>query len=358
MSNLIKKILVVVMCTASVVQVAVAGNPDRSGEAGAYELLINGWARSSGLYGMNSAHIKGLEAMRVNPAGLAHTPKTEVLFSRTHLYQGTDLYVNAAGLSQRFGKNKTNVLGININALTFGEIERTTSDRPNGGIGTFKPTFFNIGVGYSRAFSNSIYAGVVFRLINEQIGDLNAFGFSVDAGLQYVTGPRDNIRFGIALRNIGTPMRFNGDGLTFRGQSPDESFSQTVSQRSENFELPSQLHIGAAYDWYIDNAKENPDHRLSIMAQFTSNSFGKDVFGGGIEYGFRKYFQVRCGYGYEDGITKQTTRTSIHTGFAAGVSFEVPFKKDGTGPSLGIDYSYRTSQPFGGTHTYGVRFNL
>ena len=48
-----------------------AGNPDRAGESGAYELLINGWARSSGLFSMNSANIKGLEATSVNTAGLS-----------------------------------------------------------------------------------------------------------------------------------------------------------------------------------------------------------------------------------------------------------------------------------------------
>jgi len=54
---------------------AQAGNPDRAGEAGAYELLINGWARSAGQMGMNTASITGLEAMRFNVGGLAFVEK-------------------------------------------------------------------------------------------------------------------------------------------------------------------------------------------------------------------------------------------------------------------------------------------
>lgn len=359
MSYLLRRILILVLCGVLSAPAVYAGNPDRAGEAGAYELLILGWARNSGLYGMTSASVSGLEAMRINPAGLAHTRKTEVMFARTHWLQGSELFVNAAGLAQKFGKDQQNVVGVSINALSFGEIERTTTANPNGGLGTFTPSFFNLGLAYSRAFSNSIFAGVVVRLVNERIDDLSATGVALDAGLQYVTGPRDNIKFGIALRNIGTPMKFSGDGLSNRVNAPDADYLLTQDQRAENFELPSQLHIGAGYDWHIDNAKEIPRHVLSFVAQFTSNSFGKDQFGGGIEYGFRKMFMVRAGYRYEDGINNIETRTGAHTGFAAGMSIEVPFKKnDPNSPSLGIDYSYRTSSPFGGTHTYGVRFNL
>ena len=49
-----------------------AGNPDRQGEAGAHELLINPWARSAGLHTLNTSSIMGVEAMRLNIAGLSH----------------------------------------------------------------------------------------------------------------------------------------------------------------------------------------------------------------------------------------------------------------------------------------------
>ena len=35
----------------------IAGNPDRSGEAGASELLIDPWAQSSGWYEIGRAHV-------------------------------------------------------------------------------------------------------------------------------------------------------------------------------------------------------------------------------------------------------------------------------------------------------------
>ena len=62
---------------------AFAGNPDRQGEAGAYELLINPWARSAGLHTMTTACIRGVEALQLNPAGLARVKGTEIGLSNS-----------------------------------------------------------------------------------------------------------------------------------------------------------------------------------------------------------------------------------------------------------------------------------
>jgi opacity protein-like surface antigen len=365
LSNLIKimtvkfKIAVLTICLAITgITGAYAGNPDRAGEAGAYELTINPWARSSGWYGINSAGVKGIEALSINPAGMAFTRKTEIVFARTQWLQGSGIGINSIGFAQKFGKDKANVVGFALHNLQFGEIDRTTTQNPEGGLGTFKPSFLNIGIAYSRAFSNSIMAGVNIKLVNERIEDLSASGFAIDAGIQYVTGKRDNVHFGIALRNVGTPMKFSGDGLTFRGEAIEGDYQMSQNQKTEKFDLPSQLNIGASYDWWMDAKKraENPFYRLSIALNFTANSYGKDQFGAGAEFAFKEMFMARVGYRYEKGLTDAVSRTSAHTGLAAGMTVEIPFKKDG--PSLGIDYSYRTSNPFSGTHSIGARFNL
>ena len=43
---------------------------ERVGQAGAYELLINPWARSSGLASSNTASVRGIESVFMNVAGL------------------------------------------------------------------------------------------------------------------------------------------------------------------------------------------------------------------------------------------------------------------------------------------------
>lgn len=360
MKRMLNRLLIIAVCLSLGTNALLAGNEDRAGEAGGYELLMNGWARSTGMYGMNSSRVEGLEAMRINVAGLAHAPNTEVVFSHSRWLFDSQVSINAAGIAQAIGKEKVNFIGLNINSVSFGDIEVTTTSSPEGGIGTYSPNFLNIGLAFSRAFSKSIYGGLVVRFLNQRVPDLSASGVALDAGIQYVTGKLDQVRFGVSLRNVGTPMRFGGEGLTFRGEAPEGTYNLSVSSRTQKFELPSLLHIGASYDIYADNLKNDPelkaDHRITVAVNYTSNSFGKDYIGGGLEYSYREMFQLRAGYRYEKGLTSSDTRTTDFVGVAAGASVMIPFKEDG--PALGLDYSFRPSYVFGGTHSVGVRFNL
>ncbi len=332
-----------------------AGNPDRIGESGASELLINPWARSSGWNGINIASIQGLEAMRLNVAGLAYARSTEIGFSRSLWLQGSDIDINVFGIAQKLGEG---AIGIEVMTMNMGEIPVTTTSLPEGTGATFKPSIANFAVSYSRKFADYLAGGVTIRGISESIADINAFGIALDIGIQYVTGNDahpEKVKFGIALRNVGTPMNFRGDGLSFRSDPPDGTFEATVDQQTADFELPSLLTIGGSYDFYIGT-----NNRVTAVAQFQSNSFYKDQYGLGLEYGMtikgEERFQLRAGYKYEDGLLDDIERTTAHTGLAAGFSFIQPFKEDG--PQVAIDYGYRTSNPYNGTHAIGLRFQL
>jgi hypothetical protein len=356
-----KKILTILFVAGLSTSQLFAGNPDRRGEAGAYELVMNGWARSSGFWSMNSANIKGLEAERVNPAGIGFTRKTEIAAAYTLWMQGSGVGLAHVGVAQQF--KETNVIALNIQALNLGAIERTTTQNPEGGLGTYKPLFLNIGISYAKLFSNSISGGITVRMVNQSIGNLNAFGVSFDAGLQYVTGPKDNLHFGVSLRNVGTPMRFRGDGLGV--QMPivsSSSYQLTVDNKSNKYELPTQLNIGVAYDvWMGKKIETEPkvfkqNYRLTVLANFTSNAFGFDHYGVGMEFGWKEIIMLRAAYRFEQGQFKKSTRLNAYTGLSAGITFDAPLKKDG--PRLGIDYSFRMTQPYAGTHSIGLHFNL
>ena len=84
-NRLIKLILVFVLSFFSTF--SFAGNEQRAGQAGASELLINPWARSSGWAGANVAGVRGLEGIYSNVAGLAFVEKTELIFSQTSWLQ-------------------------------------------------------------------------------------------------------------------------------------------------------------------------------------------------------------------------------------------------------------------------------
>ncbi len=350
MRMMIRSAVVLVTLTSLTASPVRAGNPDRAGSAGATQLLINPWARSSGWGLANSASLRGVESFFGNIAGLAHVNKTEVNFTNAQWLSGSGIAINSVGIGQKLGSS--GVLGITATTMTFGEMEVTTFDIPEGGRGTFRPSMANIGLAYSKSFSNSIHGGMLVRVVSESIANVRTSGVCFDAGIHYVTGPKDNLHFGIALKNVGPAMTFAGDGLSVQGLLVQGSDQLTLEQRSEKFEIPSMLNIGMSYDWHL-----NEMHRLTFAGTFVSNSFTKDQGMFGLEYAFRKMLHVRAGYLYEEGITSDADRTTVFTGLAAGMSVDLPFGDDKQS-AIAIDYAYRTTNPFAGVHCIGLRISL
>ena len=169
-----------------------AGNPDRQGEAGAGELLFNPWARSAGFHSMNTSFASGVEAMRINVAGIGRMLNgSELLIAQTRLFEGSELKMNAVGFAQKMGDN--GALAFSLTALDFGDIQITTTGQPEGTGGSYSPGFYNIGVGYAYTYAsedkpNSISVGILFRGVVESLPDVSAFGLAIDAGVQYITG--------------------------------------------------------------------------------------------------------------------------------------------------------------------------
>ncbi|MCD6013021.1 MAG: hypothetical protein K0Q79_2883 [Flavipsychrobacter sp.] len=336
-----------------------AGNKDRIGQAGAPEMLINPWGRTTGVFGMNTAYVGGLEAMKLNIAGLAQDSTTEIGLSHGAYLTGTSININNIGIAQRIGEAGT--IGLNIYSMSFGDIPTTDYFNPEG-YGSYRPQFLNVQLGFAKQFSTHINAGLSATYVSEQINNIHALGLAFDAGVQYVTGKRDNFHFGIALRNIGTNMRYSGSGFAINADQPQSTptFAVTASYPSDKFEMPTTLSIGGSYDFYLDEnhlkSKESmPMHRLTILANFTSNSFSNDYIGGGLEYGFRQYFMLRAAYRWEKGIGDAATTTTMYKGFAFGATVQTPLAAGRH--NVALDYSYRpTDRPANGVHMISLRF--
>lgn len=347
-----KRILYTFIFTLLIATLSFAGNPDRQGEAGAGELLLNPWATSAGLHSMTTSFVSGVDALRINPAGIGRLSGREVYLANTRLYEGSTLQHNAVGYAQR-GKGN-GAFGFSLAIVDFGDITITTEDQPEGTGGFYSPSFVNLGMGYSYTYENKISVGILARMISETLPNLSAFGMAVDAGVQYVSGEKENFKLGISLRNIGTPMRFSGEGLSRQiveteGQS---EFPVKIDTRAESFDLPSVLNIGFSYDFYL-----REDIYIRGLANFTSNAFSRDQIGGGVELHYGTLITLRGGYKYEIGSELGSSTSNVYTGAAAGASINVPFKT-GSSSKLGIDYAYRTTSPFRGTHNFGIRLTF
>jgi hypothetical protein len=337
-----------------------AGNPERAGQAGASQLLINPYARSAGWGGSNNARTRGIESQYTNVAGLAFTKKTELMFMRSAWLVGTGININTFGLSQRVGE--TGAIGLGIMSINAGKIERTTEDQPEGGLGTFTPRFTNIALSYAKGFSDNIYGGVTVRVLSEGIDNVKAQGVSIDAGVQYHTGKYDQYHLGVSLKNVGPRMQYKGDGLSVQGSFENAygyQVDMTQGVKSAAFDLPSLLNIGGAYDLYLtkDSTGKAKTHRVTVAANYTSNSFTKDNVLVGLEYSWKDILMIRGGMYTEKGIFMgEENRTTAFTGPSCGATVEIPFTEKKS--TFGIDYSYRFTKPFGGVHSFGARINL
>ena len=352
MKNYLYPIFLALLLAVSPMVSLEAGNPDRQGEAGAYELLMVPYARTAGLHLMNTAFISGVESIRLNVAGLARINKTEIVLGSAQYLKGTGIYMSSLGLAQKAGAN--GAFGFSLMALDFGDIPVSTTLQPDGTGSTFSPTFFNLGLSYAHIFENKISVGVTVRVISEALADVTASAVALDAGVQYVTGPQDNFKFGISLRNVGSRMSFGGEGLSqqLNTASFDQEFPISFDNRSAAFELPSVLNIGLSYDLY-----PGEKHRLTLLGIFTANSFSEDQIGGGAEYSLDDLFMLRGAYKYDFGSGDPITEP-IYTGLSAGASVAIPFSKENKNVKMSIDYAYRETKIWNGTHNIGVRINI
>ena len=333
------------------------GGEDRKrGSAGATELLMNPWTKSAGYAGAYTSGIRGVEAMRFNVAGIADTSGMSLGYSYTSYLAGADVSSGAFGFTQAVGK--TGTIGLTLNFFQLGDFYETTVNQPDGTGIVFTPTYFNLGLAYSKRFSESIKGGILVRMVSQSIRNVSTTGVVVDAGIQYQPKDLDKFRFGVSLRNVGSSMQFLGDGLLSRGSvNRGNQYNQSLQQRSSKFEVPTVLYIGAAYDVY---RTEDRKHILTAMGTFNSNSYTKDRYLLGAEYTFNNLLVLRAGFDYYSKMYNVNLfdNTDANGGPTAGITLKKSYGEGDISKNYEISYSYRHTNVLGGNHSVGVSFDF
>ena len=328
-----------------------AGNEDRVGSAGASQLLVNPWSRSAACGDAGIANVNGLEATFMNVAGLAYTDKTQIKFNSTNWLGSANIRFISAGLAQKI--SETSTIALSVQSMNFGDVMITTVDNPDGGIGIFTPRYSIFNLAYAKKFTHTISGGINLKIVSEAISNLKSTGVAIDAGIRY---EKDNLKMGITLKNIGAPISYKGDGLSYqvKYESNTSGLSYSLNQRSQVFELPSLLSFGFSYDFIL--AKNS---KLTSIGAYTANSFSKDQYRVGVDYAYTAEnfgFNLRSGYVYEKDVFNSDNRTSALTGYTAGFSVDAYLGKSKT--ALGFEYAARLSSPFGIIHTFGTTISL
>lgn len=251
--------------------------------------------------------------------------------------------VNLAYLSYARRIDNRNTLGLSLRYFNLGNIQLIDANQNDQG--TYRPSEFSIDGTFARKFGQNFSLGLSVRYIHSNLTTGNVYNgqqgkagnaLATDVSAYYSKptqqfGKDALLAFGANFSNIGTKMSFVENGASYF--------------------LPSNLRIGAADTWYLDNASQftltldlnkllvpTPpirDSKGNIVSGYDDNrSVPAGIFGsfadapggfseelkeisyaGGAEYGYNKRFFVRAGYFYENPTKGNRQYSTIGAGF-------------------------------------------
>lgn len=286
------KIFVVMILTIGMMVVlltdsAIAEN--RLGTAGAQELRIPFGSRGTAMGGSAVSDATGIEAIYWNPAGMAKIEKGELMFSYLQWIADINYYVAGGAMQTDIG-----TVGLSFRALDLNEdIPVTTVEQPEGTGETYNPTLMVMGVTYANQLTDFVSAGGTVSVIHENIHKATASAVSFDFGIQYQT-PFKGLSMGLAFKNFGTSLSFDGSGFEQMDQPPDanpDAKPKPTRRKTRSDDLPTYVQFGVSYQVW-----QNEMNMISVQPSFRSNSFSGDEITVGVEYAFQKQFFLRAGY--------------------------------------------------------------
>jgi len=327
------KIMPLVLILALIAGVAFAGDGDRIGTTGGTQVQIPVGGRTLAMNGSDIAFAEGVDALYWNPAGLGRMDgRFNGLFSSAKNI--ADISNNYFALAFNMGSN--GALAVSIKATNFGEIPITTVDDMDGESGaTYSPTFSVIGATYGRQLIDRVTVGFTTKLIYESVPRASATSIAFDFGIQY-----DNLMdvkglgLGLAIRNIGQDMQYNGTGLLTSAIEEGESYDYYYYRTSSEDQLPASLEMGLTY---------MAGKSLLLSAVYQNNNTERDYLRVGGEMSFSDVAFVRAGYAFQlkDVQNPEAGESVYGLTFGGGVKFKI------SDTNIIVDYVFRPAQNLG-----------
>ncbi len=339
-----KVILIILLLSLATAEIF-AGGGRRNGTGGAQELLIPVTAKGLSMSGAFTSGITGIDAIFYNPAGLSVSNNSaETMFS--YMNYIADINFSFAAVAVHF--DDFGSLGFSVRTLDFGEIPVTTVENPEGTGATFSPSYVTFGISYSNALTDRIRVGLNVNVISEKIMRTSATGVAFDAGIQYNNlGGIQGLNMGVALKNLGPSMSFDGSDLDHRVNDPDSKRTLTFYRiNSAEFELPSQLELGLAYE-----KRFGADYKGVISTSFQNNNFSNDEYRMAGEFSYNEILFIRGGYSYIAEAVDLEEESVFGPTFGIGLKMH-------QGLDITLDYGYRWARYFDANHMVTVQLGF
>jgi hypothetical protein len=326
-----------------VVSSLVLGQNSRMGSASSTQLLVVPSAKHlSG--GGATATATGMDATFWNPAGLAMSENSvDAIFSNRQYF--ADIDNSFFGIATDIGDYK---MGVSVRTFNVGDIDETTVFYPDGTGQVFTPNFSILGATFARKLSDNTSVGLNANLIREGFGRVAATGVAYDLGVQYrgFLG-REGLDVGFAMKNFGSPMKYDGEGLGVMaspvdGDRPVEYYKVDAA----SFDLPFVFDMGLSYN--IAGA--------DIGVTYTSNYYSTDELKLSVGYALEGLGSVGVGM-QSSSVSQEIDDTDDwYTNPADGVSFGASIDMSRfVGMNLSVDYSMLPMGDFGTNSVVALR---
>lgn len=338
MRKAVKYTLILGAVLALPVSVLAEGS-DRTGTAGALELVIPTDARGAAMGGSVIAASEGTDAWFWNPAGAATLRGSEI--SASHRAYIADIALNNVAVAHNAGS--FGVIGLSVKSLSMDDEPVYTTGQPEGTGEYFSSSFVVVGLSYARPITDRVDFGINGNYIAEKIYREAAYGVAFDMGFLYRPSI-SRMAFGIVIKNYGPKMKFDGPdfGHDIDIGSTSDGEGHTGRSQSASFELPSFIQFGFAWEPVVQTK-----HRVRVTGAFQSNNFSQDEFRAGSEWMIADQVFLRGGY------SGSAQRKYLY-GFSVGTGVRVPL-----GGALTIlDYTWAEAGAFDGNHFFSLKLRF
>ncbi len=295
------------------------------GTVGAQFLKIGVGARAAGMAGAFEGVSDDITAIFWNPSGLAKLENLSVFLSHTSYL--ADIGCEALAVAKNF--EDIGVFGFSLFYLGSGDIERTTVQNPDGGIGSFSTEHWYAGLTYARRLTDKFSFGANVKFVRERLDFETSTAWATDLGVQYFTGFK-SLRVAMSIRNFGPEIQLSGEYYDLDNGVPLSKPSEYLP-----YHFPMTFRLGAAMELY-----EAGPNRLTAALDVEHPNDNLERIRVGMEAVFMDIIALRGGYSFR--------HDTENLGLGAGFLWE----------NFALDYSYTDFGVLDWVHRFDFIFNL
>lgn len=321
---------------------SVLAETNKVGTSAAAFLRIPAGARGSALGSALTTQSGDATSLFWNPGASARLEGTQLSFDYSDWLPGLN-YGFVGATMPASGSLK---IGVHAVYLSTDEMDITTPEFPMGTGLTYNAASTAVGATVASNLTDRFSIGGTIKVIQERIYNSTANGIAFDAGTLFNT-PFNNIKFGVAITNVGTKLRMTGEDLNVRVDvAPDQDGNNesTVGElKTDRFDPPLILRLGLSGDLFRSSSS-----RLTWMVDGINPNDNAPSINMGAELGLmQEVLNLRVGYNdlfLVDGIR--------------GLTFGVGIRALSRPTVVYVDYGFQAFEYLGSVNRFTVSLVL